>query len=85
MNDRIYISIPFTNLLKTEAGWTRDPNEPHKYYLLRFHFMLRERQLDEPIRKGQVVDAFTPNERLSHKKIMETEFEHTTIKLRVRN
>jgi len=42
------LTIPYIASLKTEDGWSRDPNSEHTYSVFRCHYLLRTRQLDEP-------------------------------------
>jgi hypothetical protein len=76
------ITLPDTALLMKMDGWAKDPINDHRYSAVRFHFLLRGPfQLDEPVRKGEVIGASTPLRGVSEKQIFTTEYEVTTLQV----
>lgn len=80
--EHFYFAIPYVADLQTEAGWSQDPDSEHTYSIVRCHFLLRgDRQLNEPVRKGEVVGASTSLNGVTQKVTYSTEYEVTTMKL----
>ncbi len=82
MNDKAYITIPSTHALKKESSWKRIEASQQSYYAIRCHFVIRERQLSEPVKMGEIVDAYTSVKGLEQKKTRTIKVEHTTVNLR---
>lgn len=76
-----YFTIPYITSLETEEGWKQDPDHEYTYSIARGHYALREHQLNETTKKGEVVSPVTPLKGVTTKKIESIEFEVTTIKM----
>lgn len=81
MSGRIYITIPMARELKRESGWKRIGPSDDAYYAVRCHYVIRERQLAEPIKRGEVIDAYTSTRGLGQKRIHTVESEHAFLNL----
>ncbi|MBI3240969.1 MAG: hypothetical protein HYZ49_01585 [Chloroflexi bacterium] len=81
MNDTAYITIPSNQALKKESGWKRIGASNESHYAVRCHFVIRERQLSEPVKMGEIVDAYTSVKGLEQKKTRTIKVEHTTVNL----
>lgn len=81
MSNGISITIPAARELKRESGWKQVGGAKHSYYAIRCHYAIRERQLDEPVKRGEVVDAYTSARGLVQKKSQMVEFEHTSLRI----
>jgi hypothetical protein len=77
----VYFTVPYLNALKSEEGWRRDPESEHTYSIIRGHYALRERQLNEPTRKGEVVGAVTSLRGVKQKKTESVEYEFTVVRM----
>ena len=77
-----YITLPDAAMLKKKEGWNKDPKVDHRYMATRFHYLLRGPfQLDEPVRKGEVIGASTPLRGVTEKRVYTTEYEVTTVRV----
>jgi len=75
-----YITIPGRKQLERKAGWQADPQVEDRYYAVRGHYLLRGPfQLDEPVRKGEVIGASTPLQGVTEKRTYTAEYELTTV------
>lgn len=81
MADRFYFTIPSDRELKRESGWKRTDPPKNSFYAVRCHYVIRERQLDEPVRHGEVIDAYSSAQGLGQKKTQTVEAEHAAIQL----
>jgi hypothetical protein len=77
----IYFTVPYVTTLKSEEGWKRDPNSEHTYSIIRGHYALRERQLNEPTKKGEVIGSVTSLRGVTMKKTESVEYEFTEVKM----
>jgi hypothetical protein len=77
----IYFTVPYVNALKSEGGWKRDPDSEHTYSIIRGHYALREHQLNEPTKKGEVVGSVTSLRGVIQKKTESVEYEFTAVKM----
>jgi hypothetical protein len=62
-----YFTIPYLTALTKEDGWDRDTNSEHTYSIVRAHYAVRERQLNEPSKGGDVV-GYPHHSKARHKK-----------------
>lgn len=77
-----FITFPDPGRLMKKDGWAKDPSSDHRYLAVRFHFLLRGPfQLDEPVRRGEVIGASTPLRGVSEKQIFTTEYEVTSLQV----
>ncbi|MBZ5536311.1 MAG: hypothetical protein LAO31_10185 [Acidobacteriia bacterium] len=77
----IYFTLPYVNALESEQGWKRDPDAEHTYSIIRGHYALREHQLNEPTKKGEVVGALTSLRGVTQKKTEAVEYEYTAVEM----
>jgi hypothetical protein len=77
-----YFTIPYLTTLKNEGGWSRDPNSEHTYSIVRAHYAVKERQLNEPSKGGEVVGVSTSLKGATQKIIESKEYEYTEVKMR---
>jgi len=77
-----YFTIPGSAELEKIDGWQKDPRVEHRYSAVRCHYLLRGPfQLDEPVRKGEVIGASTPLLGVTEKRAYTTEYEVSTIQM----
>jgi hypothetical protein len=63
-------------------GWYKDPMVEHRYAVVRCHYLLKGPfQLDEPVRKGEVIGASTPLQGVTEKRTYTTEYEVSTVRM----
>src|ERR1041384_3143446 len=77
-----YFTIPYLTELKKEDSWTRDPDSEHTYSIVRAHYAVRERQLNEPSKGGDVVGVSTSLKGATQKITESKEYEYTEVKMR---
>ncbi|MEK7324668.1 MAG: hypothetical protein AAB217_05360 [Chloroflexota bacterium] len=82
MSNRIHIALPAARELKRESGWKHLGTSKYAYYAIRCHFVMRERQLNEPVKMGEIVDAYTSVKGLGQKRTHTVKVEHTTVNLK---
>lgn len=75
----IHFSIPYIKQLEKEDGWSRDPNSDHKYFVIRCHYMLTEKQSNDPdtIKIGDIIDTITVIPGAPQEKVISREEEGT--------
>lgn len=78
--NRIYFTIPYINALKTQDGWNHDPSSD-TYFVVRCHYLLKERQLTDPTKKGEIAGASTSLRGITQKKTHSSEYEFTSLNL----
>jgi hypothetical protein len=77
-----YFTIPRSAELEKIDRWRKDPTLEHRYAAVRGHYLLRGPfQLDEPVRKGEVIGASTPLQGVSEKRTYTTEYEVSTVQM----
>lgn len=77
-----YFTIPYLTALNKEGGWDRDPTSEHTYSIVRAHYAVRERQLNEPSKGGDVVGVSTSLKGATQKITDSKEYEYTEVKMR---
>jgi signal-transduction protein with cAMP-binding, CBS, and nucleotidyltransferase domain len=75
-----HFSIPYIKQLEKEEGWSRDPNSDHRYFVIRCHYMLTEKQSDDrdAIKIGDIIDTMTVIPGAPQEKTISREEETTT-------
>jgi hypothetical protein len=77
-----YFTIPYVTELEKKEGWNQDPNARKRYSVIRCHFLLRGPfQLDEPVRRGEVIGASTPLRGVTEKRVFTAEYQVTTVQV----
>jgi hypothetical protein len=79
MREPLTFTIPYVNVLKKEDGWNRNPDDENSYHVIRCHFILRDRQVDSRLRKGDIVTGFTSVPGFGQEKTETVEEEITTL------
>jgi len=77
-----YFTIPYLTALTKEEGWDRDPNSEHTYSIVRAHYAVREHQLNDPSKGGEVVGVSTSLRGASQKITESKEYEYTEVRMR---
>ena len=77
-----YFTIPYLTELRNEDGWNRDPNSEHTYSIVRAHYAVREHQLNEASKGGEVVGVSTSLKGASQKITESKEYEYTEVRMR---
>ena len=77
-----YFTIPYLTALKKEEGWDRHPNSEHTYSIVRAHYAVREHQLNDPSKGGEVVGVSTSLPGASQKITESREYEYTDVRMR---
>ncbi len=77
-----YFSIPTAAELEKKRGWQAHRQNKRRYAVVRYHYLLRGPfQLDEPVRKGEVIAAAKPLRGVRERRTFSAEYEITTVKM----
>ncbi len=77
-----YFSLPTAAELEKKRGWQVHRQNKHRFAVIRFHYLLRGPfQLDEPVRKGEVIAAAKPLRGVREKRTFSAEYEVSTVKM----
>ncbi|WP_322792916.1 hypothetical protein [Bellilinea sp.] len=77
-----YFSIPTAAELEKKRGWQVHRRDKNRYAVVRFHYLLRGPfQLDEPVRKGEVIAAAKPLRGVREKRTFSAEYEVSIVKM----
>lgn len=77
-----YITIPYVNDLEKKECWHQDPKVENRYSVIRYHYLIRGPfQLEEPVRKGEVIGVSMPLRGVTEKKIVTKEYEVTSVQV----
>ncbi len=77
-----YFSIPTAAELEKKRGWQVHRKNRQRYAVVRFHYLLRGPfQLDEPVRKGEVIAVAKPLRGVREKRTFSAEYEVSIVKM----
>ena len=76
------ISVPFAVDLTREAAWNKSSEGPYRYWIVRTHFHLRERQADDVIKMGNKLGGVESPSGVSQEYIRAIKTELTSVQFR---
>ncbi|GAP09396.1 hypothetical protein BECAL_00540 [Bellilinea caldifistulae] len=77
-----YFSIPTAAELEKKRGWQVHRQNKNRFAVVRFHYLLRGPfQLDEPVRKGEVIAAAKPLRGVRERRTFSAEYEVSIVKM----
>lgn len=74
----IFFTLPDPEALAHPEGWTQDRKNKQRYYAIRRHFALVERQVEGTVRHGAVLNALNSVQGVAQKHTFTVEYEKTT-------
>jgi hypothetical protein len=74
----IFFVLPEPEVLAHPEGWTQDRENKQRYYAIRRHFALVERQVDATVRHGAVLNALSSVQGVAQKHTFTVKYEKTS-------
>jgi hypothetical protein len=79
---RYEFSIPFAVDIAKETSWNRADDHPYGYWIIRCHFMVRERQADDPAMYGRKLAIIETGDGVQPETVYSIKTQLTTIQVR---
>lgn len=76
------ISIPFSVALTSEDAWNKDPERKYCYHIIRSHFLLRQRNIEEPVRRGHRIAVFENHKNFKQEIVQKITCEHKHVRFK---